>query len=225
MRSWLPVLAAVVLLAGCSQTVDGRSQPVKLTPLPSASKHPPPSPAPTAPPTPPAPGAPIEDVVAWIQAGDPVDTGAFHTATRDGTETQLGDDVGFVTPSGKTQCMTFAEYSDALMCLVKFTHPPQRPPDFPTAWVGDWVDFDGASVSVGSPHGDPGPFTRGDGPELAYGKTLKFGDYQCRVDQVGLYCANFAHQTAVKLSDAGVEPFGCLKSVAPAPDIGLQFGC
>jgi hypothetical protein len=165
-------------------------------------------------------------VTAWIQGGQPADDAAFHTATRDGTATELGDDVAFTTPSGKTTCMTDAKFSaGALACIVKFINPPPRPPDFPTAWVGDWVDFDGLSVSVGSPHGDPGRFVNGDGPPLPYGQTLKFGDYQCRSDQVGLYCANNAHQSAARFSDAGVEPFGCLKSVPPPPDIGLRFSC
>jgi hypothetical protein len=87
------------------------------------------------------------------------------------------------------------------------------------------VDFDGPSIEVGSPHGDPGRFATGDGPQLPYGHTLKFGDYECRIDEVGLYCANYAHQSAARFSDAGIEPFGCLKSVTPPPNIGIKFSC
>jgi hypothetical protein len=35
--------------------------------------------------------------------------------------------------------------------------------------IGGWVDFDGSSVQVGSIHGDPGRFTAGEGPSLAFG--------------------------------------------------------
>lgn len=227
MRRWAAMLSAVILVAGCSETVGGQSQPTKLTPLPSPpSQSPSTSPSAPAPTTAPSPGAPIPGVTAWIQAGEPADAAAFHTATRDGTTTELGEDVAFTTPSGKTTCMTDSKHAGgALACLVKFINPPPRPPDFPTEWVGDWVDYDGGSVSVGSPHGDPGRFVNGDGPPLPYGQTLRFGDYQCRSDQVGLYCANDAHQSAARFSDAGVEVFGCLKSVTPPADIGLKFSC
>jgi hypothetical protein len=165
-------------------------------------------------------------VIAWIAAGEPVDIATYHTATRDGTETQLGDDVAFITPSGKTTCMTDSKYGGgALACLVKLVNPPPRPAAVEMEWVGGWVDFDGQSLSVGSVHGDPGRFVNGDGPQLPYGKSLKFSDYQCRSDQVGLYCADLAHQSAARFNDAGIEPFGCLKRVTPPEDIGLKFSC
>ena len=234
MRCWAAMISTLVLVGGCSETVGGQSQPTKLTPLPSPpskSSAAPPKSSPSAPPptAPPSPGAPVGDVAAWIAAGEPVDAAGFHTATRDGAPVDLGDDVAFITPSGKTRCATRTSFTDAvtdtLSCLVDLKNPPQRPPNFPTHWQANWVDFDGRSVTVGSGHGDPGPFVNGDGPQLPYGKTLKFGDYQCRTDPIGLYCANAAHQSAVRYSDAGIEPFGCLKSVPPPPDIGLEFSC
>jgi hypothetical protein len=226
MRSWAPMLAALVLVAGCSKTVGGQSQPTRLTPLPG-----PPSTSTITASVPvltsaPDPGAPIAEVAGWIAAGEPADAAAFHTATRDGAATDLGDDVAFVTPSGKTRCATYAKFTGALMCLVELKNPPPKPPDFATEWVAGWVDFDGKTLSVGSPHGDPGPFTSGDGPQLPYGSTLKFGDYQCRSDQVGLYCTSNSHESAARYSDAGIEPFGCLQPVTPPPaDIGLKFSC
>jgi hypothetical protein len=223
------MVSALVLVAGCSEPVGGQSQPTKLTPLPSSapkSSSAPPKSSSLPPPTAaPAPGAPVGDVTAWIAAGEPVDVAAFHTANRDGVPVDLGDDVAFITPSGKTSCATMSSFTKALSCLVSLTNPPPPPPNFPTHWQANWVDFDGRSVTVGSGHGDPGPFTNGDGPQLPYGKTLKFGDYQCRTDPVGLYCADAAYQSAVRYSDAGIEPFGCLKSVPPPPDMGLKFSC
>ncbi len=171
---------------------------------------------------PPGQSAPIGDVVAWIEAASPADPGTYHAATRDGQTTQLGDDVAFTTPSGKTQCMTD---SGPLACLVDLTNPPPRPADAYGEWKGGWVDFDGTSMAVGSAHGDPGRFAAGTGPELPYGQSLAFGDYRCRSDQSGLFCVNYAHQSAAKLSDAGVEPFGCLQPATAPPQIGEMYSC
>lgn len=228
MRRWAPLLAALLLVAGCSETVGGRSQPSKLTPLPSppsrsSTTMSPSVPVPTAAPE---PGAPVAGVAAWIAAGTPADIAPFHTATRDGTETNLRDDVAFTTPSGKTRCATLSRYVPSLMCLVELKNPPPKPSEVEIHWAGGWVEFDGRSLAVGSFHGDPGPFANGDGPQLAYGQTLKFGEYQCRSDQAGLYCTTDAHESAVRYSDSGIEPFGCLRPVTPPPpDIGLQFSC
>ena len=168
----------------------------------------------------------MADVIAWIEAGEAADAAEYHVATREGVTTDLGEDVAFITPSGKTNCMTDSKYSDgALACLVDLTDPPPRPADAYGEWKGGWVDFDGKSVTVGSVHGDPGRFTAGTGPELPYGRALGFGDFQCRVDTVGLFCANRANNTAARYSEAGIEPFGCLQPVAAPPQIGEKFSC
>jgi hypothetical protein len=80
-------------------------------------------------------------------------------------------------------------------------------------------------VRVGSVHGDPGRFVAGSGAELPYGKSLAFGDFRCRSDQAGLLCVNYAHQSAARFSDAGVEPFGCLQPATAPPQIGEMFSC
>jgi len=88
------------------------------------------SPTSTTPARPPGEGAPIGDVVAWVEAGKPADPGSYHSATRGEDTSQLGDDVAFVTPSGKANCMTDSKYSEgALACLVDLTNPPPRPDD------------------------------------------------------------------------------------------------
>ncbi|MBV9090373.1 MAG: hypothetical protein JO044_10805 [Mycobacteriaceae bacterium] len=220
MRRGDPVIAALLVLAGCAHTTSGQSRPAP------ATLTTPPSSAVQSAPAPPGPDTPIADLIAWIQAGDPADAGAFHTATRDGVTSRLGGDVAFVTPSGKTNCMTDSKYSGgALACLVKLTDPPPRPPDAYTEWIGGWVDFDGASITVGGLHGDPGRFTAGDGPQLPYGSSLKFGDYQCRSDQVGLYCVDYAHRSAARFSDTGIVAFGCARQATPPPDVGEKFVC
>lgn len=224
-------IAASVLIAGCSgageEQSGGSGASTSSSPSPSSAAVSTPrtttSPSPTGPP--PA-DAPVAAVISWVQAGSPADLAGFHSATRDGTTTDLGEGVAFVTPSGKTQCRTDATMTGgALACLVELAEPPAQPDEVAGQWIGNWVDFDGGAAQVGSVHGDPGPFTVGTGPELPYGSSLRFGDYQCRTDPVALFCVNFARQTAVQMSDAGVVPFGCLEQVPPPADAGVRYEC
>src|SRR6185369_6645569 len=181
------LIAASVLVAGCSQSVGGdaeRSTP-SLTVPPGMTRAAPSttSPTSTAPARAPGPGASIGDVIAFVEAGAPADPARYHSATRGGAATDLGEDVALVTRSGKSNCMT------------------------------DTVK------------GDPERFTAGSGPELPYGQSLAFGDYRCRSDQAGLVCVDYAYQSAARFSDAGVQPFGCLKPSAPMPQVGEVFSC
>jgi hypothetical protein len=217
------LLTASLLVAGCSHTVGGQSQQTQpstgASTTVSGSKPPAPSAAP-------ATGAPISDVIAWIEGGHPADPGHYHNAIRDGATTPLGDNIAFTAVAGKVSCMTDSKHAGgALACLVSLTKPPPPPPTSYGGWQGGWVDFDGVNLQVGSSRADPGPFVNGNGSELANGDSLSFGDYRCRADQTGLYCVNYAHQSAARLSPAGIEPFGCLRS-GPAPDgVGAAFTC
>lgn len=217
------LLAASLLVAGCSHTVGGRAQQTQTSAGASATPSGGKPPAPSAPP---AAGAPISDVVAWIEAGRPADPGHFHDAVRDGATTPLGDDIAFTAAAGKVSCLTDSKHAaGALLCLVNLTSPPPAPPTSYGDWQGGWVTFDGVNLQVGSSRADPGPFINGNGPELASGDSLAFGDYRCRADQTGLYCVNYAHQSAARLTPAGIEPFGCLRP-GPAPDgVGVAFSC
>jgi hypothetical protein len=223
------LIAASVLVAGCSNGVGGdakRSEPSLTVPPSTSRSAAPTTPTSTVPKQPPGQGAPVGAVIAWIEAGTAADPGGYHTATRAGDTTQLGEDVAFTTPSGKANCMTDSKYSEgALACLVDLANPPPRPDDAYGEWKGGWIDYDGTSVRVGSVHGDPGRFAAGTGPELPYGQSLAFGDYRCRSDQTGLFCVNYAHQSAVRFSDAGAEPFGCLQPATAPPQIGEMFSC
>ena len=113
----------------------------------------------------------------------------------------------------------------ALACLVDLKNPPPRPDDAYGEWKGGWIDYDGKGVFVGRVKGDPGRFSAGAGPELPYGQSLAFGDYRCRSDPTGLYCVNYAHQSAVWYSDAGIETYACAKQITPPPDIGIKYVC
>lgn len=220
------LIAASLLVAGCSHTVGGNSEQTPTstsgspaTSVPSAGK-------PAAPSTAPAAGAPIGDVIAWIEAGHPVDAGRYHSATRDGTTTPLGDDIAFTAGAGKASCSTDVKHTGgALACLVTLTNPPPQPDTAYGKWQGGWVDFDGTKLQVGAARADPGPFVNGDGPELANGNSLSFGDFRCRADQAGLFCVNYAHQSAARFSPAGIQPFGCLRSVPPPDGVGIAYSC
>lgn len=206
---------------------DAQQSEPSLTVPPSATHTKPPTTTTTSPvpAKPPVDGAPVDKVIHWIEAGTPAEPGGFHTATRGGEPTDLGDDVAFTSPSGKTQCMTDHNVGGELACLVSLTNPPPRPADVYGEWKGGWVDFDGNTLEVGSAHGDPGRFVAGTGPQLPYGQTLAFGDYRCRSDEAGVYCVNYAHQSAVRFSDAGIKTFGCLQAMPQPADVGQKFSC
>lgn len=219
------MIAASLLAAGCSHTTGDHSAPTPSTPQASTgagasvSKSPQTSTAPAA-------SAAISDVIAWIEAGHPADPSRFHTATRDGAATPLGDDIALTADAGKVSCMTDAKHTaGALACLVSLTNPPPAPATAYGQWQGGWVNFDGVNLQIGLARADPGPFIYGNGPELANGDSLSFGDYRCRADQAGLYCVNYAHHAAAKFSPAGIEPFGCLKPAPPPDGVGTAFSC
>jgi hypothetical protein len=218
-----------VLLAACASGARDDSQTSQqAVPTPSTTRASTTvtSTKPVAPPTTaPTKGAPISDVIRWIEAGNPVDPGGFHTASRDGATVALDNEVAFVTAGTEANCVTNSYQDGALSCLVKLTDPPPRPESLEGVWKGNWIDFAGTTLDVGSTHGDPGPFVNGTGAELAAGQTLSFGDYRCRADVAGLFCVNYAHQSAVAMSAADVEPFGCLQPASSPPGIGRHFSC
>ncbi|MBO0676248.1 hypothetical protein JRC04_02085 [Mycolicibacterium sp. S2-37] len=227
----IAVLAATaVLVAGCSQGVGGQPEPESpQQPGPGSAAAPTAtptgSPDPSPPSRPPAAAAPVAEVIAWIEAAPPAAVEGFHSVSREGTATDLGDGVAFVTPSGTSSCVTDGRAAGALTCLVELSDPPPRPADVYGEWKGGWVDYPGPTLTVGSAHADAGPFAAGFGAELPYGRALGFGDYRCRTDQSGLFCVNYAHRSAVKISDAGVDTFGCLRQEAPPADVGTRFSC
>ena len=223
------VIALSLLVVGCSHagsSHSGQTQTTGASPGPSSTAATPSSSKPPAPSTAPAAGAAISDVIAWIEAGHPADPGRYHTATRDGVTTPLGNDIAFTVAGGKVVCMTDSKHTgNALACLVDLANPPPRPETAYGEWKGGWVDFNGTNLQIGSARGDPGPFINGNGTELANGDSLSYDDYRCRADQAGLFCVNYAHQSAVRFAAAGIEPFGCLRSVPPPDGVGTAFSC
>ena len=223
------VIAASALVAACSSGPAGSPESSPTSSAPSSS----PTTATTTPTSPqpppaaaPAAGAAIADVIAWVEAGAPADPAGFHSMTRDGEATSLGDGVAFITAGTAANCVTDQYQDGALACLLKLTNPPPRPSDVEGEWKGNWVDFPGTTVDVGSAHGDPGPFGNGIGVELPAGRTLAFGDYRCRADaDAALFCVDYAHRSAVEMSATGVEGFGCLKTVSPPAGIGRRLSC
>lgn len=226
------LLAASVLVAGCSQVPAGQPGPTELTPITPSRTAGAPKPSTSAIPTSssasanaPGPTASAGEAIAWVEAGPPVDGADFQVALRNGTATPLGDDTAFTTAFG-TSCMTDTKrVAGGLACLVELVDPPPQPPDVYGAWKGGWVDYDGSGVRVGSAHGDPGRFSAGQGAPLPSGGSLSFGDFRCRADTTALVCANYAHQTAVRYSDDGIEAYGCTRQTPPQAGIGIQFSC
>lgn len=234
------VLLAATLMAGCSAGDSGVAGTVAppLTPLtspPAATSAPSstatgiPSDTPSSS-TPavaaPAAGSPIGAVAAWIDAGTPEQPDKHHSATRDGEITTLPDGVAFSLPGGGAKCMTDPKLgADSMSCLLTLADPLPQPVGQEGHWVPGWVDFDGSTVLVGSLRADPGPFAAGAGPELPYGSSLKFGDFRCRSDESGLFCMNYARQSAVQLSEEGVGAFGCLQRVDAPLDAGAKYSC
>jgi len=225
----IPVwFAASLLVAGCSQISGTPPRATQLTPItPSHATGSVPTTSTGQPGTSssaPAPGAPVAEAIDWVEAAGPVDGADFRVALRGGTTTPLGDDVAFTTPFG-TNCMTDAKHGKGLACLVNLSDPAPQPADVYGAWKGGWVDFDGGSVQVGSAHGDPGRFAAGQGAPLPVDRSLSFGDFRCRTDTSALVCVNFARQTAVYYSDAGIDTFGCARQSTPQAGIGVQYTC
>lgn len=223
MRLVLVVMTSA-LVAGCSQTLDSESSTAR-TPLSVA----PPSTTTGATSTPKPsgtvdPGTDIGTVIAWIEAGDPAAPEDFGSVTRDGATTALAGGIAFSTDT--VNCIRTPGYRDGtLACLVDLSDPPPRPPDVFTVWKGNWVDYDGAAVEIGSERGDPGPFVDGEGPRLAGNATLAFGDFRCRADTEAVLCVNYAQRSAVRLSADGVDGFGCLTESAAPPGIGVRLSC
>jgi hypothetical protein len=225
------MLMTSALVAGCSQTLDSESSTAR-TPLsvPSSSAINSTSPAPGS--TPRAagpsgnigPDAEIGAVISRIEDGEPAAPEDFGSVTRDGVATALDGGIAFTTDT--VSCISTPRYRDGMLaCLVELTDPPPRPPDVFTVWKGNWVDFDGSSVEIGSQHGDPGPFVDGDGAVLADGSSVAFGDFRCRADTATLLCVNYAERSAVQLSADGVDGFGCLSATEAPPGIGVRMSC
>ena len=154
-----------------------------------------------------------------MEAAAPVDAADFHVALRNGASTPLGEDTAFTTPSG-TSCMTDLKRSAKnLACLVNLSDPPARPPDVYGAWgrLGGFRRRQRANRLVAR---RPGRFAAGQGAPLPEDRSLSFGDFRCRSDTTALVCVNYASQSAVRFSDAGIDPYGCSRQV---PDFRSRY--
>ncbi|WP_078322305.1 hypothetical protein [Mycobacteroides chelonae] len=228
MRVW-SVLCLIFLVAGCVAHTQQQAPTSSTSPSASAPSTAPATTTSTAT-TAPGPEASVESVTRWIEAGAPVDAEEFRTVDQDGAPSQLSEgEVAFRSPGELGPriiggCITAFKYKMPLSCLPGIHNAPPRPPDLPGQWISGWVSFDGATVTVGSLHGDPGPFSEGVGLPLEHGKRLKFGDYQCRSDLKGLYCVNYPHHSAIRMSDE-LEVYGCTRRATPPRGIGVQYDC
>lgn len=225
------LLMTSALVAGCSQTLDSESSTARSplsVPLPSATSSAAPAPGSTSRAAEPsaslAPGAEIGAVISRIEEAEPAPPADYGSVTRDGVTTTLDGGIAFSTDT--VSCISTPKFRDGMLaCLVDLTDPPPRPPDVFTVWKGNWVDFDGSSVEIGSQRGDPGPFVEGDGAALPDGSSVAFGDFRCRADTDAVLCVNYAERSAVRLSADGVDGFGCLSESEAPPGIGVRLSC
>lgn len=223
----------LVLLAGCmSPTTHHREQSSSATETVNAT----PPPTAAAPPvnaSGPAPGPKAQPaaVLTWIEAAQLVDTANFNTVELDGTTTDLGvGEVAFRLPATVpyrtlTGCVSYHWTTQQFSCLGGVRNAPPQPPGMHGEWIPSWVDFDGKTVDIGSLHGDPGPFNNSNGRPLEYGTRIKFGDYQCRSDPAGMYCANYPHHSAIQLWGTSFIAFGCNKDLTAPHGVGERFTC
>ncbi|TXH08377.1 MAG: hypothetical protein E6R04_11055 [Spirochaetes bacterium] len=168
---------------------------------------------------------------SWVKEGVPQDVATFHTATMDGEVSELKDDgdVAFRLPGAVRGrelkgCITDFANSDTLTCLPPLSSPVRKPRKVEGHWMGNWVEFNGKTLTVGSSHADPGIFMQGSGNALAFGHSLAFGNYRCRSDMTGLYCLNDATRTGFRISNT-ITAYGCTQ-VADVPyGIGAKFEC
>ncbi|GAB2558581.1 hypothetical protein [Nocardia heshunensis] len=223
------VLALIGVLIGGQlgkkpRTTDAATQSTTLA-APSVT-----TPPATAPVAAPSAGASLSTVLSWIRAGTPADASNFHTATdTGGTQSDLDVGLAFVSPTKKIQCMTpkksATSYMHGLSCLVNFDNPQPRPASLPHGeWVASWVDYPGPNAGIGTVASDPGQFSLGSGSTLTYGSKLTFDDYECRMDQTGLLCADQSAGTALQLSSAGPVPFGCFTKT-DGTSYAITYGC
>lgn len=171
----------------------------------------------------PSAGADLTEVIGWVEGGTAAPADRYTTVSRAGV-TSAADGVAFTT--AVTNCVSTSRYRNgALACLVELDDPLPRPPDAITVWRGDWVDFDGSAVEIGSVRGDPGPFRGGAGAALPVGESLTFGDMRCRADTAALVCVNYAQRSAVRMAADGITGFGCLAQDRPPPGVGIRWSC
>jgi hypothetical protein len=85
-------------------------------------------------------------------------------------------------------------------------------PDFMRLWSAQAISAFGSRI------------TR-EGLPLAAARSLSFGDIRCRTDTTSLVCVNYARQSGVYYSDAGIDTYGCTRATTPPPGIGTLFEC
>ncbi|MER7454581.1 hypothetical protein ABTW96_30325 [Nocardia beijingensis] len=214
----LAVLIGVVLMmSACAQSTPGKPRPAA-GPAQSASS------------TAREPKTGLQDRIAWVQQGSPVDLAPYHsTAPEGGPATDLKADIAFVSPTHKISCITGTELGfDGFDCMVQLNEPVPAPGEGYGQWFGGYVTYSGDRLTVGQFRGDPGLFVNGEGRTMPYDSTITFGDYSCRLATTGLTCVNPTQGTGVQLSSEGVIPLGCLRELPEAerqPAVGRAYSC
>ncbi|MEU2043441.1 hypothetical protein [Nocardia niwae] len=211
---WMVAVGLVLLLGGCAHTTTGRPQPVAGTSQASAPEK----------------AGDLQDRIAWIRQGTPVDLAGFHSARTDGGPvTDLRNDIAFVSPTRKISCITGTALGmDGFDCVVDVKDPVPAPGTGYGQWFGGYVTYSGQRLTVGQFRGDPGLFINGEGATLPYDSTIAWGAYLCRLATTGLTCVHPDRHTGVQMSSEGIVPLGCLRELPEAerePAVGRAYTC
>ncbi|WP_157170977.1 hypothetical protein [Nocardia araoensis] len=214
----MAVLVGVALMmSACAQSTPGNPRPAAGA-APSASS------------AAQEPKSGLQDRVAWVGQGSPVDLAPYHSVTAGGgAVTDLKADIAFVSPTHKISCITGTEFDvDGFDCVVELKEPIPAPGEGYGQWFGGYVTYSGKRLTVGQFRGDPGLFINGEGRTLPYDSTITFGEYRCRLATTGLTCVHPTQDTGVQLSSEGVVPLGCLRELPEAerePAVGRAYAC
>jgi hypothetical protein len=143
---------------------------------------------------------------AELAAGTPVNVAGFHTGrwSPTGPRQTMAGVVQFQTPSGNIACT--AATADELKCSIAerdFQGPP-RPADCGLNWLSGLVSLD-TEIHVGDCAGNPE--TTLDSTVLAYGHTLRFGDFGCYSGAAALTCLQTTSEHGFSLSRTALTSF------------------
>ena len=194
-RTGLFLLSAVVVLAGCSPGSPSRpSSTVGPTAAPTTTAA-----TSTPSPTPPAEPQTPADLLAYIQAGSPV-----NLATYGGSPI-----ASFSTPSGNISCGLFGPSSAAVLCFIDENSWPSVPAQMCNDF-GDWTDHSLTTSSSGVRRGgcvseQPFPMPA---KVLPYGSTISNGSVACRSESVFLACAHLASGNGFVIARAIFHTYG-----------------
>ena len=140
---------------------------------------------------------------------------------------RLGEDVAFVTPSGKANCMTDSKYS-ARRAGVPGGSEESAAAARRTRTASGRAAGSTSTASSSGRLGARRPRTvrrRQSGRNCRTVSRWRSATTAAAATRPAWSASTTRFQSAARFSDAGVQPFGCLKPSAPMPQVGEVFSC